>query len=92
MTDRPVLYMTTELPAVYDLILELAPEEYQAAMVRAAVNAGVILQTRTLQALERAPVDPFSSALQKYGLTLESRRAPFDVLVVDSARKTPIEN
>jgi uncharacterized protein (TIGR03435 family) len=91
MTDRPVVDMTG-FTGVYDLTLELAPEEYQAAMVRSALNAGVILQPRALLALERAPIDPFSSALQKYGLTLESRRAPLDVIVIDSIRRTPIEN
>jgi uncharacterized protein (TIGR03435 family) len=61
-------------------------------MVRSGLNAGIVMPPRALLALDRASLDPFSSGLQKYGLTLESRRAPLDVIVVDSIRRTPIEN
>jgi uncharacterized protein (TIGR03435 family) len=82
----------TGFAGAYDLTLELPPEDYSATMARAALNAGVVLQQRALRALEGASLDPFSAPLRKYGLTLESRRAPLDVVVVDSMRKTPIEN
>jgi uncharacterized protein (TIGR03435 family) len=33
-----------------------------------------------------------TNALRNVGLTLEARRAPLDVLVVDQMQKTPTEN
>ena len=89
--DRPVID-ETGLKGVYDLALELSPEDYTATLIRSAVNAGVNLPPQALRALDTAPGDPFSAPLEKYGLSLESRKSPLDVVVVDSARKTPIEN
>ena len=49
-----------------------------------------------MQSAGGAPADPLSivkAALeQQLGLKLESRKTPLDVLVVDSAEKTPTEN
>ena len=89
--DRPVVD-ETGLKGIYDLTLDLTPEDYTATLIRSAVNAGVSLPPQALRVLDMAPGDPFSAPLQKYGLTLDSRKSPLDVIVVDSARKTPIEN
>ena len=91
-SDRPVIDGTGGVAGVYDLTLELAPEDYDATLVRTALNAGVVLPPQALRALERGSVNPFAPALERLGLTLEPRRAPLDVVVVDSVRKTPIEN
>ena len=89
--DRPVVD-TTELEGQYDMTLELTPEDYTAMRIRSAVNAGVSLPPQALRALDSASADPLSAALQKYGLTFESRRLPLDVIVVDSASRSPTEN
>ena len=89
--DRPVVDMTS-LKGRYDVALEIAPEDYTPMMIRSAVNAGISLPSQALRMLEGASPDPLSAPLQQVGLALESRRAPLDVVVVDSALKTPTEN
>jgi uncharacterized protein (TIGR03435 family) len=91
VVDRPVLD-TTDLKGTYDLTLDLSPEDYQAVLIRSALNAGVVLPPQALRALDLGSTDPFAFSLQKLGLTLESRKAALDVVVVDSMRKTPLEN
>ena len=89
--DRPVLDMT-QLTGRYDMTLDIAPEDYTPMMIRSAVNAGVSLPSQALRMLEGASLDPLSPPLQKAGLTLEPRKAPLDVIVIDSSLKTPTEN
>ena len=89
--DRTVVD-TTALKGSYDLTLDLAPEDYTAMLIRAAVNGGVVLSPRAQRALDFASNDPLSNPLQKYGLALESRKAPLDVIVVDSMQKAPTDN
>jgi uncharacterized protein (TIGR03435 family) len=61
-------------------------------MIRAAISAGVALPPQAMRVLDFSSGDSLANALQKAGLKLESRRAPLDVLVIDSMRKTPTEN
>ena len=61
-------------------------------LIRSALNSGVVLSPRAQRALDFASGDPLSNPLQKYGLALESRKAPLDVVVVDSMQKAPAEN
>lgn len=89
--DRPVVDMTAQ-KGVYDMTLDLSSEDYTATLVRSAINQGVVLPPQALRVLETASADPFSAPLQQVGLVLDSRRAPLDVIVVDSALKTPTEN
>jgi uncharacterized protein (TIGR03435 family) len=89
--DRPVLDMT-QTTGRYDMTLDIAPEDYTPMLIRSAVNAGVSLPAQALRLLDGASNDPLSGPLQKTGLTLESRKAPLDVIVVDSSLKTPTEN
>jgi uncharacterized protein (TIGR03435 family) len=91
LLDRPVID-NTGLTGRYDLMFELTPEDYNAVLIRSAVNAGVVLPPQALRALDTASTDPFSQGLQKFGLTLNPRRAPLDVIVVDAMRKVPTEN
>jgi len=91
LADRPVID-TTGLMGVYDLTLDLTSEDYTAVLIRSALNAGVVLPPQALRALDFGSSDPFSNPLQKFGLALESRKAALDVVIVDSMRKTPIEN
>jgi uncharacterized protein (TIGR03435 family) len=89
--DRPVLDMT-QLTARYDMTLDISPEDYMPMMIRSAVNAGVSLPSQALRMLDGASLDPLSAPLQKAGLTLEPRKAPLDVIVVDSSLKAPTDN
>ena len=89
--DRAVIN-ETGLTGKYDATLELAPEDYTPVLIRSAVNAGVVLPPQALRMLDGANADPFSNPLRTVGLTLESRKAPLDVIVVDAIAKTPTEN
>jgi uncharacterized protein (TIGR03435 family) len=90
-TDRPV-QDATALSGRYDIAVELTPEDYQATLLRSAVNAGVVLPPQIVRLLDTGPSNPLGSAIQKTGLTFESRKSPLDVVIVDSASKTPTEN
>jgi uncharacterized protein (TIGR03435 family) len=89
--DRPVVDRTA-LTGPYDVTLDIAPEDYTALMIRSAVNAGVTLPPQALRMLDNANTDPLSGPLRNVGLTLESQRAPLEVIVVDAIAKTPTEN
>jgi uncharacterized protein (TIGR03435 family) len=89
--DRPVVD-ATGLKGLYDLTLELTPEDYTAMMIRSAIGAGVQLPPQALRMLDNASPDPLSGPLRKHGLRVDARRMPLDVIVVDSALRTPTEN
>jgi uncharacterized protein (TIGR03435 family) len=89
--DRPVVDMT-ELAGTYDLTLEFTLEEYRVLLIRTALTAGVNLPSEALKLLEGASDESLFKGLQALGLKLESRKAPLEVIVVDSASKTPIAN
>ena len=90
--DRPLLDMTGASGS-YDIAFDLAPEDYRVMLIRAAVAAGLVMSPEALRVLDGSP-SPSSlyEGLAKFGLRIESSRSPLDVLVVDSARKTPTEN
>jgi hypothetical protein len=79
--DRQVID-ATGLTGQYDIAFDLTPEDYNAIVIRSGVNAGVVLPPQALRALDLAASDPFSGPLQKFGLTLGSRKAPLDLIVV----------
>jgi uncharacterized protein (TIGR03435 family) len=90
--DRPVLDMT-EVNGSYDVAFDLAPEDYRVMLIRAAVAAGLVMSPDALRVLDGSPSPAtLFEGIAKFGLRLESRRSPLDMLVVDSARKTPTEN
>ena len=90
--EKPLVDQTG-LPAdkTYDITLAITPDDYRVMLIRSAIHAGIQLPPRALQ-LADGPIDSFYSALDSAGLKLESKRAPIDVIVVDSASKTPTEN
>ena len=89
--DRPVVDQTG-LTKTYDLTLDLTTDEFNAIRVRSAVNAGVQLPPQAMRVLDNVSPDTMSGPLSKFGLTFEGKKAPLDVLVVESASKTPTEN
>jgi uncharacterized protein (TIGR03435 family) len=89
-TDRPVVDETS-LPGRYDLRVDLTQDDYNAMLIRSAVAAGVQLPPQALQLLNNADGSLYG-ALKTLGLKLESKKAPFEVVVVDSVSKTPTAN
>jgi len=89
--DRPVVDQTN-LKAAYDMKLELTPEDRIVMLIRSAVAAGVVLPPQALALLDGGSIGSLTDALKKVGLTLESKRAPLEVIVVDQIQKTPTEN
>ncbi|HEY2380095.1 MAG TPA: TIGR03435 family protein [Terriglobia bacterium] len=91
--DRDVVDMTN-LKGTYDFQLPVTSEDRIAMMIRSAVNAGMgaTLPPQMLRLLDSASGDSFAEALQKLGLVLVPRKAPLEVVVVDSLQKTPTEN
>jgi uncharacterized protein (TIGR03435 family) len=88
--DRPVVDMT-QLPGKYDFTVPLSDDDYRAMLIRSAVSAGVQLPPQALQLLSGSDGSLFS-ALKPLGLKLESKKAPIEMVVLDSALKTPTEN
>jgi uncharacterized protein (TIGR03435 family) len=86
--DRPVIDQTG-LTASYDFALDLTPEDYTAMLIRSAITAGVNLPPQALRALDFSSGDSLVNGLQKVGLSLTQKKAPLDVLVVDSVQKAP---
>jgi uncharacterized protein (TIGR03435 family) len=89
--DRTVVDLTNT-PGRFDFVVEMTPEDYRAMLIRSAINAGVTLPPQALQLIEGVSGESFFMSLEKVGLKVESRKAPLDVLVVDSGKKTPSEN
>jgi uncharacterized protein (TIGR03435 family) len=89
--DRPVVDQT-KVEGQFDMTFEVTPEDYQAMLVRAAIANGVVLPPQALRALDNGSNASLIDALRAAGLSLQSRRAPLEVLVIDSVERTPTEN
>jgi uncharacterized protein (TIGR03435 family) len=89
--DRPIVNMT-DLNGTYDITLKLTPEDYQAMLIRVAVNSGVVLPPQVLQYMEGSSISSLFDAVQQAGLKLDPRKAPLDLIVVDQAQKSPTDN
>lgn len=89
--DRPVIDKTN-LKGLYDMTLDLTPEDRLVMLIRSAVTAGVVLPPQALALLDIGSSDSLVNSLRKAGLTLESRREALEVIVVDEIQKTPTEN
>ena len=89
--DRTVID-ATGVTGRYDITVKLTREEYDATLLRSAVNAGIRLPPQVLRALDGAPANPVGPALEAAGLAFDSRRAPLDVIVVESLRREPLDN
>jgi uncharacterized protein (TIGR03435 family) len=90
--DKPVIDMT-QLTSTYDFTLQLTAEDYRAMLIRSAIAAGIALPPQALMALNyEGAGDSIHASIQALGLKMESRKAPLEVLVVDSVKRTPTEN
>jgi uncharacterized protein (TIGR03435 family) len=87
MVGRPVLDMT-ELKGTYDCTLEFTMDGLGMPMMRMAT-----VHTEGGEAPPESSGPSLFTALQEQlGLKLEGRKAPLDILVIDSAEKIPTEN
>jgi uncharacterized protein (TIGR03435 family) len=89
--DRPVVNQTGRTER-FNVTIELTPEDFTAAMIRSALAAGVSLPAPAMRLLDSASPNAIPDALKALGLSLDSKRAPIDVVVIDSADKSPTEN
>jgi len=89
--DRPVVDLTN-LKGGYDLVVDLTPEDRLSMLIRSAVAAGVVLPPQALALIDRGSIDSLTNGLKKVGLSLEARKAPLEVLVIDQMQKSPTEN
>ena len=62
------------------------------ALIRSAISAGVVLPPQALALIDGVSTYSLFNSLKKAGLTLEPRKAPLEVLVIDQIQKTPTEN
>jgi uncharacterized protein (TIGR03435 family) len=90
-TDREVVDMTNA-QGRYDFAVNMTPEDYRGLLIRSATKAGVTLPPDVLKMMEGVSGDSLFASLQTVGLKMESRKAPIDVMVVDSVSKTPKAN
>jgi uncharacterized protein (TIGR03435 family) len=90
-SDRQIVDMTG-LAGSYTFAVDVTPEDYQAMMLRSAVLRGAKLPPEAQTLLDTSPSSALSDALQQVGLKLEARKAPLDIIVIDSALKTPTPN
>lgn len=89
--DRPILDMT-DLKGTYDLSFSVTTEDYQAMLIHAAVNSGMMLPPQVLRLMDNSSIASLMDGLQQLGLKLDARKAPLDVLIIDQLSKTPTEN
>jgi len=89
--DRPMVDMTG-IPGSYDFSFKVSDEDNQVMLIHAAVGAGMQLPPQVVQFAANGSVSSLMDGFQSLGLKMESRKAPIDVLVVDSLSKTPSEN
>ncbi len=90
--DRPILDQTKLGDARFDVTFPIAQEDYMPMLIRSAVNAGITLPPQALAALDAPSMGSVEAGLKSLGLSLEARRAPLDLLVVDSIERMPTEN
>jgi uncharacterized protein (TIGR03435 family) len=88
--DRPIVDMTN-LPGRYDLTLDVGMED----VINLARAAGMNIPVRAPADAARASEPSSSSifaAIRPYGLKLEPRKAPIELLVIDHVERIPTEN
>jgi uncharacterized protein (TIGR03435 family) len=90
-SDRQIIDMTG-LTGAYTFVVDVMPEDFMAMMTRSAVLRGANLPAEAQKLLDTSPPSAIGDALEQVGLKLEQRRAPLDILVIDSALKTPTAN
>ena len=65
---------------------------FEVASIRPAADTAVGVRVGFQATGSQVRVTAMSAPLSKFGLTFDARRAPLEVIVVDSLLKTPTEN
>lgn len=87
LVDRPVLDLTG-LEGLYDVSLDFAPDTTLGpGMTKLSVEAAA-----SGAGAETAAGPSIFTAIQQLGLKLDARKAPVDMLIVESAARAPLEN
>jgi uncharacterized protein (TIGR03435 family) len=89
--DLPLIDRTG-LNGNYDMNLAISAEDYRAMSIRSAVVAGVVLPPALAGVLDQPWGDSLRNALGQAGLVLERRKAPLEIIVIDSIDRKPTEN
>jgi uncharacterized protein (TIGR03435 family) len=89
--DRPVVDMT-KLEGRYDITFQVSEEDFRVMMMRAALASGAPLPPQVLQMIDTASIAAVPDALKAVGFSLTPKRAPLEVLVIDSMEKLPTDN
>jgi uncharacterized protein (TIGR03435 family) len=99
--DRPVVDQTG-IAGNYDFALDFSQEEMAGAMsqMRGTMMAGGMPPPGHVAPSASGPEGPPNApeggsvfqSIQQYGLKLEPKKAPMDIITIDSAEKTPTEN
>lgn len=93
--DKPIIDQT-ELTGDYQIAIELSQEDILAMAMAKAAAAGISMPALPAGAPGQASTPSNGASIfttvQKLGLRLEPRNLPVDVIVIDSAEKTPTEN
>jgi uncharacterized protein (TIGR03435 family) len=82
----------TDLPGEFDMSCEVDSEGYRPMLMRAAYNSGIRIPQQMLLQMDSAGIDHLIEAVEQLGLTLEPRRVPVEMTVIDVIRRAPTEN
>jgi uncharacterized protein (TIGR03435 family) len=89
LVDRPVVDLTG-LKGTYQLTIDIPTKEVMAMVAKQAAAAGIVLPPGAA-----APADPAGGTIfqtvQQFGLKLDPRKEPVDVIVIDHLEKAPTE-
>ena len=96
MVDRPVLDMT-DLKGNYQVTLDLPMEDLQLLARRNAAALGIQMpapppSSNPADAAATPGASSIFTAMEKFGLKLDARKAPVETIVVDHLEKTPTDN
>ena len=83
---------TTGLTGTYDMSVELTPEDYRGMLIQSAVRNGVTLPPEATRLLVGFTNDSLLNGLRSFGLKLDGRKMPLEVVVVDQVKHTPTDN
>ena len=80
----------TNLTGTFNVVLDVP--DARLVNIRYAASVGVSVPPEPLQFANNVAVDVLGIALRRAGFSLEARRLPVDVLVVDAIDRAPTEN
>lgn len=89
--DRQVID-ATKASGSFDFKLPVSAEDFQGMLIRSATKNGVVLPPQALRLLDTAGISSLHESFGAAGLALRERRAPLDVVIVDSMSRTPTDN